>query len=107
VSASEKNNQFFSPPSLVSWGQSALEIRRFIDTACAVVASDLRVGAEWAGAIDFACGAVGSDHARRGLSLLNPPFNEADLVERIGTFSANTMSHAGHHEETDPIRARS
>jgi hypothetical protein len=89
------------------WGQSAGKIRRLVDTACAVVASDLRVGAEWASAIDFACGAVGSDDARRGFSLLDPPFNEADFVERVGAFSANAMSHAGHHEETDPIRALS
>jgi hypothetical protein len=39
-------------------GQSAHEVRRLVDTACAVVASDLRVGAEWPRAIDFALGAV-------------------------------------------------
>jgi hypothetical protein len=63
-----------------------------IETACAVVASNLRVGAEWTGAIGFVCGTVGSDDALRGFSLLNPPFNEADLVERIGAFSQRHLS---------------
>jgi hypothetical protein len=69
----------------VLWGQSAGEVRRLVDTACAVVASDLGVGAEWASAIDFACGAVCGDDARRGFFLLDRSFNEADLVERVGT----------------------
>jgi hypothetical protein len=33
-------------------GQSAHEVRRLVDTACAVVPSNLRVGAEWPRAID-------------------------------------------------------
>jgi hypothetical protein len=65
-------------------GQSAREVRRLVDTSGAVVASDLRVGAEWPRAIDFALGAVCSDDARRSFSLLDPPLNEADLVERVG-----------------------
>jgi hypothetical protein len=73
-------------------GQSAHEVRRLVDTACAVVASDLRVGAEWPRAIDFALGAVCSDDARRSFSLLDPPLNEADLVERVGTVFARVTS---------------
>ena len=73
-------------------GQSAREVRCLVDTACAVVASDLRVGAEWPRAIDFALGAVCSDDARRSFSLLDPPLNEADLVERIGAFSQRHLS---------------
>jgi hypothetical protein len=88
-------------------GQSAREVRRLVDTACAVVASDLRVGAEWPRAIDFALGAVCSDDARRSFSLLDPPLNEADLVERVGTLSTDAMSHAGYHEKTNPTWALS
>jgi hypothetical protein len=73
-------------------GRSAREVRRLVDTAGAVVASDLRVGAEWPCAIDFAFGAVCSDDGRRSFSLLDPPLNEADLVERVGTLS---ISHRG------------
>ena len=94
-----------SPTVLV--GQSAREVRRLVDTARAVVASDLRVGAEWPRAIDFALGAVCCDHARRSFSLLDPPLNEANFVERVGTLSTDAMSHAGHHEKTNPIRALS
>src|ERR1700680_1151117 len=78
--------------------QSAREVRRLVDTACAVVASDLRVGTERASAIDFALGAVCSDDARRSFSLLDPPLNEADLVERVGGQRPRTCRSAGSGE---------
>src|ERR1700722_6168409 len=88
----------------MSWGRSAGEVRRLVDTAGAVVARDLRVEAQWAGAIDFARGAGGSDDARRRFPLLDPPFNHTDRVKCVRAFSAGAVSHAGHHEKTDPIR---
>src|ERR1700722_11131108 len=84
------------------WGRAAGEVRCFVDAARAVVSSDLRVGAERAGTVNFARGAVGGDDARGRLPLLDPPLENADLVEGVGTFSTVAMSHAGHHEQTNP-----
>jgi hypothetical protein len=90
----------------VLMGQSAREVRRLVDTACAVVARDLRVGAEGPRAIDLALGAVCSDDTGRSFSLLDPPLNEADLVERVGTLSTDAMSHAGYHSGQGECRGQ-
>src|SRR6202050_4993023 len=86
-------------------GRTAGEIRCLVDIACAIVASDLRIGAERSRAIDLACCFMRSDDSQGSLTLLDPSFHHADLVKSVGAFPAPAVSHPWNHEKANPVGA--
>ena len=85
-------------------GRAAGETRCIVDIAGAVVACDLRIGAQRAAAIDLTCCLMFRDDPCGGFALLYPPFDYANLVKGVGAFSTPAVSHAGNHEEANPVR---
>src|SRR5690348_16696939 len=58
-----------------------------------------REGAERAGEVDRAVGAVRGDDALRRLAVLDPVLERGQHVERVGAGPAAAVIHAGHHEQ--------
>src|SRR5579864_1748359 len=86
-------------------GRGTPEVRGLVDAARALVLRDLRIRTQRTGPIDLSSGGVRSDDGIRGLALLDPSLEEADLVECVGSFAAAAMGHAGREEHTDAIRS--
>ena len=64
--------------------RDAPEICSFVETSCCVVLCDSRVGAQRASPAQLSVGALRSNNQRRGLIVLDPPFERGDHVEARG-----------------------
>ena len=87
-------------PSGVVLGVCTRPIRCILEISIAVIFRVLRIRAQWSRQLSFR---IRAEHLVRRASLLAPPFERGDRVERVRTVAAAAMPHSGHHEQSHPI----